>query len=294
MELRDVSHQVVAIGNAAARHAFNQVNVRRLRSGRLVAVFNEERFAFHHDSGQTVMISSDDDGASWSEPSVVLPFTDTTGNWDCGICELDDGTLIVNFTLAGYFKRGIRPEQPSWASGPTSEIHGDWTWSYRTMSWLGAHTVRSDDGGKTWSDMIPVNARPLKHAGCRLGAWLISEGSLLLGVYGRIRGYGEEGENESTRSASAAFRRRRVQLGVLLDDGVRRRQHRRLRRARDRAARRRPVGRDVAHAREPVGRREEHGDRGLRRRRLFVVGAEIPRTSGATRPSSRPFPTVGC
>ena len=26
-------------------------------------------------------------------------------------------------------------------------------------------------------------------------------GSLLLGVYGRIRGYGEEGENESTRSA---------------------------------------------------------------------------------------------
>jgi len=200
MDVRNADHRVVAV-DPAGEHAYNQVNVRRLRSGRLVAVFNEERFAFHHDSGQTVLIISDDDGQTWSEPSVVLPFTDTTGNWDCGICELADGTLLVNFTMAGYFKRGIRPEQPSWATGPMTEAHGDWTWSYRTMSWLGAYTVRSGDGGATWGDPIPVNARPLKHAGCRLGAWLTPEGSLLLGVYGRIRGYGEEGENESTRSA---------------------------------------------------------------------------------------------
>jgi hypothetical protein len=61
--------------------------------------------------------------------------------------------------------------------------------------------LRSTDGGKTWSDPIPVNARPLKHAGCRLGSWLMPGGELLMGVYGRIRGYGEEGENETTRSA---------------------------------------------------------------------------------------------
>jgi len=41
----------------------------------------------------------------------------------------------------------------------------------------------------------------LKHAGCRLGCWTMPGDSLLMGVYGRIRGYGEEGENESTRSA---------------------------------------------------------------------------------------------
>jgi hypothetical protein len=200
VRIRDVEHQRVAI-DASGRHAYNQVNVRRLQSGRLAAVFNEERFPFHHDSGQTVLITSDDDGSTWTEPSVVLPFTDTTGNWDCGICEVGDGTLVVNFTMAGYFKRGIRPEQPSWSMGPMTEEHGDWTWAYRTMSWLGTYTVRSTDGGATWSDPIPVNARPLKHAGCRLGAWPIGEGSLLLGVYGRIRGYGEEGENESTRAA---------------------------------------------------------------------------------------------
>jgi hypothetical protein len=103
--------------------------------------------------------------------------------------------------MAGYFKRGIRPEQPSWASGPRSQVHGDWTWSYRLMSWLGTYVVRSTDGGATWSDPIPVNARPLKHAGCRLGCWPMPGGELLMGVYGRIRGYGEEGENEATRSA---------------------------------------------------------------------------------------------
>ena len=69
------------------------------------------------------------------------------------------------------------------------------------MSWLGAYVMRSSDGGATWGEPIPINARPLKHAGCRLGAWLMPTGSLLLGVYGRIRGFGEEGENESTRSA---------------------------------------------------------------------------------------------
>jgi sialidase-1 len=200
MKISDVEHQVVDI-DATRQHAYNQVHVRRLRSGRLVAVYNEERFRFHHDSGQTVMIVSDDDGATWTDRRVLLPYTDTTGNWDCGVCELDDGTLVVNFTMAGYFKRGIRPEQPSWATGPRHEEHGDWTWSYRLMAWLGTYVIRSDDGGATWSEPIPVNARPLKHAGCRLGCWQMPGGELLMGVYGRIRGYGEEGENESTRSA---------------------------------------------------------------------------------------------
>jgi hypothetical protein len=175
--------------------------VRTLRSGELVAVYNEERWPFHHDSGQTVLVRSRDGGRTWGDRQVVLPYTDTTANWDCGICELDDGTLIVNFTLAAYFKRGIKSEQPSWTRGPRSVEHGDWSWSYRLMSWLGTYVIRSTDGGRTWSDMIPVNARPLKHAGCRLGCWPLADGGLLMGVYGRIRGYGEEGENEATRSA---------------------------------------------------------------------------------------------
>ncbi len=198
--ITDVEHVLVDI-DATHRHAYNQASVRTLRSGELVAVYNEERWPFHHDSGQTVLVRSTDGGRTWGDRQVVLPYTDTTANWDCGICELGDGTLIVNFTLAGYFKRGITPEQPSWSRGPRNTEHGDWSWSYRLMSWLGTYVVRSTDGGRTWSDMIPVNARPLKHAGCRLGCWELPGAVLLMGVYGRIRGYGEEGEHESTRSA---------------------------------------------------------------------------------------------
>ena len=36
-------------------HCINQIAMRVLKNGDLLAVFNEERFPFHHDSGQTLM-----------------------------------------------------------------------------------------------------------------------------------------------------------------------------------------------------------------------------------------------
>ena len=152
-------------------HCVNQIAMRCLKNGDLLAVFNEERYPYHHDSGQTLISRSKDGGRSWSEPRVVVPWTETEGNWDCGICELHDGTLIVNFTVAGFFRRGVRPEGVSWASHPSGREWGDWTWSRHTRGCLGTYVVRSGDGGETWSRSIPVNIRPLKHGGCRLGCW---------------------------------------------------------------------------------------------------------------------------
>jgi sialidase-1 len=182
-------------------HCVNQIAARLLKNGDILAVFNEERFPYHHDSGQTLMTRSTDGGVTWSEPWVVLPWSDTQGNWDCGICETDDGTLIVNMTITGFFKRGVKPTQPSWSMHPWTEEWGDWTWAFKTQGWLGTFVVKSTDGGRTWTPPIPCNVRPLKHGGCRLGCWQLPSGSLLMGLYGRIRGYGEEGEGESTRSA---------------------------------------------------------------------------------------------
>ena len=183
------------------KHCVNQICARRLENGDIFAVFNEERYPFHHDSGQTLAVRSSDGGKNWTQPSIILPWTDTTGNWDCGICELDDGTLLVNLTITGFFKRGIKPEQPSWSSSPMSEEHGDWTWAFKTQGWLGTFVVKSTDGGSSWGAPVPCNVRPLKHGGTRSGCWQLPDGGILMGLYGRIRGYGEEGEGESTRSA---------------------------------------------------------------------------------------------
>src|SRR5262249_32912576 len=126
MRIKDVSHHDIF---RHPEHCINQIASRRLADGSLVAVFNEERWPFHHDSGQTLLARSADGGVTWSSPEVVLPWTDTTGNWDCGVCETSDGTWIVNLTIAGFFKRGQKPAGVSWRNGPISEEWGDWTWS---------------------------------------------------------------------------------------------------------------------------------------------------------------------
>lgn len=184
-----------------ATHCVNQIGMRKVKNGDLVAVFNEERYDYHHDSGQTRLTRSSDGGKTWSEPQVALPWTDTTGNWDCGFCELEDGSWLINVAITGYFKRGIQSSQPSWSAHPMSEEWGDWTWAYRTQGWLGTVVIRSTDQGKTWSDPIPVNVRPMMHGGCRLGCWQLPNGSLLMGLYGKLGSYNDDVSGETIRSA---------------------------------------------------------------------------------------------
>ena len=235
-------------------------------------------------AGQTVMLRSRDEGETWTDRTVVLPYT------------RNDRQLGLRHLRARRRHAARRTSRwrrtSSAASGPSSrrgraarctDEWGDWTWSYKTMGWLGTYVLRSTDGGATWSEPIPVNARPLKHAGCRLGCWPMPE---RLAAHGRLRPHPRLRRRRRERVdalRAAALRRRRLQLGVLLDDGVRRREHRRLRGAGDRAARRRPHRRHAAHAREPERRRQEHGDRRVGRRRLLVVAAALHEHLGLSR-----------
>jgi sialidase-1 len=196
--IKNITHHLMA---RDPEHCVNQTMTRVLQNGDLVAVYNEERYPYHHDSGRTMFTRSTDGGRTWGQPAILLDWSETTGNWDAGICELSDGTLLVNYTLTGFFKRGQKPSQPSWSAAPNTKQWGDWTWAFKTQSWLGTFVVKSTDGGLTWGTPIPVNVRPMKHGGCRSGCWQLPDGGILMGLYGRIRGYGEEGEGETTRSA---------------------------------------------------------------------------------------------
>jgi sialidase-1 len=201
-KIKDLTHHFIH-KDPALFHCENQVSVKQLSDGQVLVVFNEERYPYHSDTGQTVMVRSTDGGITFDPATkqTIVAWTEQTGNWDCGLSELSDGTLLVNFTLRAFFKRGIKPEQPSWSSEPMTQEWGDWTWAYRLWRWIGTYVVKSNDKGQTWSDKIPVNVVPLTHAGCRLGCWQMPSGSILMGVYGRIRGYEEAGEHETSRSS---------------------------------------------------------------------------------------------
>ncbi|GIT08091.1 MAG: hypothetical protein CM1200mP30_17210 [Pseudomonadota bacterium] len=99
-EINNVTHHTMVKYDSTCA---NQVQVRTLKNGDLFAVFNQERYPIHHDTGQTVTTRSKDGGITWSEPKVVVPWTQTRGSWDCGVCELHDGTLIINFNFCGFF-----------------------------------------------------------------------------------------------------------------------------------------------------------------------------------------------
>ena len=65
-KLTGVSHHTI---HAHPEHCVNQVATRLVASSEIVAVFNEERFPYHHDSGQTLLKRSPDGGRSWLESS---------------------------------------------------------------------------------------------------------------------------------------------------------------------------------------------------------------------------------
>src|SRR5262249_57710242 len=111
LKLTDVSHHAI---HAHSEHCINQIATRLVTSGEIVAVFNEERFPYHHDSGQTLLKRSPDGGRSWLESSlaVVLPWTATTGNLDCGFCGLADGARPLHLTLPRPFTPLTPPHPP--------------------------------------------------------------------------------------------------------------------------------------------------------------------------------------
>ncbi len=77
---------------------------RNPKTGRIFVVFSGKRLKHVCPFGQLVMITSDDDGRTWSDEKILAngPLDDR----DAGICITSKGTVLVNWFSSIAFARG--------------------------------------------------------------------------------------------------------------------------------------------------------------------------------------------
>lgn len=144
--------------------------------GTLYAVFSGDRDYHVCPFGKVFIMSSRDEGKTWSEPALVIntPLDDR----DAGICVCPDGTLVVTWFTSHYrdyrrlfdkYNGSFSVDLSRWDAweGETAKVTEEtirtWAPSYETQDepgspkrWMGFWTIRSKDGGKTWDK--PTNS----------------------------------------------------------------------------------------------------------------------------------------
>ena len=188
--LKDVEH-VFVYKDPELRQACNQTSIITLQNGNVFLGFNEERYPFHADSGQSCLIKSTDGGKTWDPATkkVIWPYTDIVGNWDCAFAQISDGTILMHSRVCAF----IAPTGINWESdqdlGPPPGM------PERLKRQTGYALLRSKDDGETWSDPIPVNTSPISDSG--LGRYTVGgsgaghiielpDGGLLMPLYGTL------------------------------------------------------------------------------------------------------------
>lgn len=130
--------------------------IMRTRNNELAVVFSGDRQQHIDPFGKTVMLRSQDDGASWSAPEVVndTPLDDR----DPGIIETAAGTWLVSFftsrLFADWYEQALRHygeavvgPWKSYVERVTPELCAEF---------FGSFVRRSTDRGKTWGPLIRV------------------------------------------------------------------------------------------------------------------------------------------
>jgi sialidase-1 len=135
----------------------------RRRNGQLLLAWSGGRDGHVCPFGRLEMMASNDDGASWSWPQVLLdsPMDDR----DAGIIETAKGTLLATtFTSLAYESRlkAARDRKPGEKGAWPAEKLAAWNAGHDRLSeeerraGLGEWLTRSTDGGMTWSARIPT------------------------------------------------------------------------------------------------------------------------------------------
>jgi len=125
--------------------------IHRLHDGRLITLRNT-------GSGDTVIAESKDNGKTWPPWTQIRAVKRTTfvppenepdmklsDPWPQSCVELNDGTLLM-------FQIATTPDAQRLA-----QKHNIWEWGTHMAA---AYSIRSTDGGRTWSAPVPLNGPP--------------------------------------------------------------------------------------------------------------------------------------
>ncbi len=130
--------------------------VAKTADGQLLVVFSGDRDEHVCPFGKTFLVRSNDGGNSWSEPELInnTPLDDR----DAGIVVLNSGVIIVTWFTSLAFEideyhtwirdDGARVNKSSWKDASSKISNRD------RYEWLGSFSIRSEDGGKTWSEPV--------------------------------------------------------------------------------------------------------------------------------------------
>jgi photosystem II stability/assembly factor-like uncharacterized protein len=122
--------------------------VTKLKSGELITVFSGDRNGHVCPYGKVQLVRSSDNGKTWSEPETVIS-SDVVDCRDAGLQELKDGTLLINFfTSKAYANTGSKKYAQLFKSHDKQKVADE----------LGYWSMRSTDGGKTWTDKVRMPA----------------------------------------------------------------------------------------------------------------------------------------
>ncbi len=131
-----------------------------LPNGDLMVVVSGGRENHVCPFGRVVMFRSSDGGKTWSEGTTILDHP--ADDRDAGICVTDKGTILVtsftSFAYLGYFEAERKRQQEgkgTWSDeryNRWAEAHKPFETEQARKAELGCWMIRSEDGGKTWSD----------------------------------------------------------------------------------------------------------------------------------------------
>jgi hypothetical protein len=137
----------------------------RLKDGRIAVVL---RGGAPHlgIKGRLDIVFSDDQGRTWSKPTVVVDSELDDRNPAFG--QASDGALVV-----GFWRTATYDDNGNWNDQLDKEMS---TWS-----------TRSTDGGKTWSDPARLDTADLRYGSPYGKIVTMPDGSMLMAVYGTPR-----------------------------------------------------------------------------------------------------------